>query len=238
MIVIAAGFIPLSPLFIASKNGYVEKQPVAQKNYCSEYWLKELQGRMGICTGRCDMTIEIQLKTALNTTQYNQSINQSINQSYLLIISCPFFKARTYRVSKKSWTILKTHSLLQMLKLSTIFSNTGLYPPQKAVLNIPFGCCDTQFWLHVSEREKNIFFGWCMSFYIPCIHVFNPFPNKPWFLRVCSTSLLKSQREKEKLLVMSNFSFSHSVFYPFEEHSFIFIKFKIVVCKLFQFGRV
>ena len=45
--------------------------------------------------------------------------------------------------------------------------------------------------------------------------VFNPFPNKPWFLRVCSTSLLKTLWEKEKLLVMSNFSFTHSVFYPF-----------------------
>ena len=44
---------------------------------------------------------------------------------------------------------------------------------------------------------------------------FNPFPNKPWFLRVYSTSLLKTQREKEKLLVTSNFSFSHSVFCPF-----------------------
>ena len=69
----------------------------------------------------------------------------------------------------------------------------------------------------------------------PCI---NPFPNKPWFLRVCRTSLLKTQLEKEKLLITSNFSFSHSVFYPFGELSNIFIKFKIVVCKLFQFGRV
>ena len=43
--------------------------------------------------------------------------------------------------------------------------------------------------------------------------------------------------EKEKLLVTSNFSFSHSVFYSFGEISAIFIKFKIVVCKLFQFGR-
>ena len=51
-------------------------------------------------------------------------------------------------------------------------------------------------------------------------------------------SLLKTLWEKEKLLVMSNFSFSHSVFYPFEELYSIFIKFKIVVCKLFQFGRV
>ena len=67
---------------------------------------------------------------------------------------------------------------------------------------------------------------------------FNPFPNKPWFLRVCSTSLLKTLWEKEKLLVTSNFSFSHSVFFPFRELPVIFIKFEIVVCKLFQFGRV
>ena len=40
----------------------------------------------------------------------------------------------------------------------------------------------------------------------------NPFPNKPWFLRVCSTSLLKTLWKKEKLLVTSNFSFPHSVF--------------------------
>ena len=44
--------------------------------------------------------------------------------------------------------------------------------------------------------------------------------------------------EKEKLLVMSNFSFSHSVFYPFEELSAIFNKLEIVICKLFQFGWV
>ena len=43
---------------------------------------------------------------------------------------------------------------------------------------------------------------------------FNPFQNKPLFLHVCSTSLLKTLRENEKLLVKSNFSFSHSVFYP------------------------
>ena len=66
----------------------------------------------------------------------------------------------------------------------------------------------------------------------------NPFPNKPWFLRACSTSLLKTLWEKKKLLVTSNFFFSHSVFYPFRELSTIFIKFKIVICKLFAFGRV
>ena len=68
--------------------------------------------------------------------------------------------------------------------------------------------------------------------------IFNPFPNKPWFLLVCSINLLKTLREKEKLLVTSNFSFSHSVFYPFSELSAIFITFEIVICKLFDFGRV
>ena len=76
-----------------------------------------------------------------------------------------------------------------------------------------------------------------LQFYLFVLY-FNPFPKKPWFLRVCSISLLKTLWEKEKLLVTSNFSFSHSVFYLFKEHSAIFIKFEIVVCKLFQFGRV
>ena len=60
----------------------------------------------------------------------------------------------------------------------------------------------------------------------------NPSPHKPWFIRVCSTSLLKTLWEKEKLLVMSNFSFSHSVFYPFGELPLILITFEIVICKL------
>ena len=60
---------------------------------------------------------------------------------------------------------------------------------------------------------------------------FNPFPNKPWFLRFRSTSLLKTQRGKGDIA-------RNSVFFPFGELSAIFIKFEIVVCKLFQFGRV
>ena len=67
---------------------------------------------------------------------------------------------------------------------------------------------------------------------------FNPFPNKPCFLRVCSTSPVKTLWVKEKLLVTSNFSFSHSVFYLFAELSVIFFKFEFVVCKPFLFGPV
>ena len=66
----------------------------------------------------------------------------------------------------------------------------------------------------------------------------NPFPNKPRFSRACSTNLLKILWEKEKLVTVSNFSFSHSVFYLSGELSAVFIVFKIVVCKLFPFGRV
>ena len=53
-------------------------------------------------------------------------------------------------------------------------------------------------------------------------HDFNPFPNKPWYQRVCRRRLSKTPWEKEKLLVTSNFSFSHSVFYPFGKLSAIF----------------
>ena len=65
----------------------------------------------------------------------------------------------------------------------------------------------------------------------------NSFPNKPWFLLICSTSLLKTLWEKEKLLITSNFSFLLSVFNPFGELSAFHIKFKFVFCKLFQFGK-
>ena len=51
-------------------NGYVGKQPVAWKEYCGEYWLKELQESRDKCTGCHDIT-EILLKIALNTIQSN-----------------------------------------------------------------------------------------------------------------------------------------------------------------------
>ena len=64
-----------------------------------------------------------------------------------------------------------------------------------------------------------------------------PFIKQAIVLRVCCSSLLKTQWEKEKLLITSNFSFFHGVFYMFDELSAIFIEFELV-CKLFQFGRV
>ena len=47
----------------------------------------------------------------------------------------------------------------------------------------------------------------------------------------------KHRKEKEKFLVKS-FSFLHSVFYLFRELSAIFIRFKLVVSNIFQFGSL
>ena len=68
-----------------------------------------------------------------------------------------------------------------------------------------------------------------------CVVKSYPLPKQALFLGVCCTILLKTLWENEKLLVMSNFSFSHSVLYLLVELSFIFIKLEIVVRKLFQF---
>ena len=59
-------------------NGYVGKQPVAWKEYCTENWIKELKEIMDRCTGCCNVT-EILLKMVLNT---NHSIN---SQSHRVI---------------------------------------------------------------------------------------------------------------------------------------------------------
>ena len=59
---------------------------------------------------------------------------------------------------------------------------------------------------------------------------FNPFPNKPWFLRVFRRNLLKTRGGgggDEKLLVTSNFFLSPQCFLPIWEISAISIKFKI-----------
>ena len=110
----------------------------------------------------------------------------------------------------------------------------------KVSLLIPVGPCVTCPVSQISNlqnlRNATCWFdSWTGHFFFPRV---NPFPNNPWFSRVCSISLLKTLWNKEKLLVSSNFSFSHSVFYPFEELNAIFSNIKIVVCKPSQLGRV
>ena len=50
-------------------------------------------------------------------------------------------------------------------------------------------------------------------------------------------SVLKTLLEKDKLLIIINFPFSHIVFCPIELCA-IYINFKSIVCKLFKYGRV
>ena len=51
-------------------------------------------------------------------------------------------------------------------------------------------------------------------------------------------SLLKTYREKEKMLVTNIFSFSHNVFYPSQNEFQIVSQIYFVVCKCSEFGHV
>ena len=53
---------------------YVGKKPVDRKEHCAQYWLKEIQESMDICTDYRDIA-EIMLK--------HHTINQSINRTIL-----------------------------------------------------------------------------------------------------------------------------------------------------------
>ena len=89
---------------------------------------------------------------------------------------------------------------------------------------------NVQFWL-LDPFTKNSkvykLIAWCLTLS----------QTSPGFY-MSAVQVLKTLWEKEKLLIKSNFSFSHCVFYLFEELSAILINLEIVVCKLFQFGRV
>ena len=93
-------------------------------------------------------------------------------------------------------------------------------------------------WIFFRQRQSKT--------YMPLIYRNVAIRKKDWTLShtdpafyVSSVELfLKTLWEKEKLLVISNFSFYHSVFYHFGDLPAIFIKFEIVICKLFQIGRV
>ena len=67
----------------------------------------------------------------------------------------------------------------------------------------------------VNLEYRLVFSPFATKFYKPFskLTLFQTSPGFYW--RVCSTSLLKTLRAKDKLLLTSNFSFSHIVFYPF-----------------------
>ena len=140
--------------------------------------------------------------------------NDSIDESEGRIrVTAFFYFSKAFFETKRGWvcTVLVKFPEVIERYIRVIYQWLVINPPSNPVCNINQG--DIPFNLTFSQTSHGL-------------------------LRVFCTSLLKTLWEKEKLLVTSNFSFSHSVFYPFEELSCIFIKFGIVVCKLFQFGRI
>ena len=45
----------------------------------------------------------------------------------------------------------------------------------------------------IACKKQFLLFSQCFQPYVVFTFHFNPFPNTPWFLPVCSTSLLKKQ---------------------------------------------
>ena len=60
--------------------------------------------------------------------------------------------------------------------------------------------CTKEFLLDQTQSIPSII-SFFHNDFLECERVINPFPNKPWFLRVCSSSLFKTLWEKEKLLI-------------------------------------
>ena len=84
-------------------------------------------------------------------------------------------------------------------------------------------------WLLIWDRytPENVVKGFTVTF--------QPFPNKPWFLRVCCKKSFENTVRKGEIGHNEQFLlFPQRFSTPFEELSAMTIKFKIVVCKLFE----
>ena len=132
----------------------------------------------------------------------------ALNGQFLLFLQCFLFFQRTFTFFKLYIVICKLFQFGKSLKFVVwervkVKDNKQEGQDGPGSLTWIFERTIANFLLFLSEKnfKKN--------------SLLTLFPNKPWFLRVCSTSLLKTLWEKEKLLVMSNFSFSHSVFYHY-----------------------
>ena len=103
-------------------------------------------------------------------------------------------KRQDLLLQQKYMCCLLTRKSLEFYHLFTF----GSYSYSK---NWKKNCCKSNlFRIHrISDRTRNCYSMWL-----------KPFRNKPWFIPVYSTSLFKTLLVKEKLLLASNFSFSHS----------------------------
>ena len=100
-----------------------------------------------------------------------------------------------------------------------VWPSTGLNVPLRSVFLLLSFCTQMPFYavqsplqtswqvqavqLFLPARSGDMSLNICLN---GITNLFNPFPNKPWFLRASRTCLLKTLWEKEKLLVLSIFS--------------------------------
>ena len=101
---------------------------------------------------------------------------------------------------------------------STLSKNCSSFEPKSNLRSLGAGCLEL-------EKSLSLKFLGRVSFYSVI------FLKKSPSFYMSSVCLLKTLWKKEKLLIMSTF-------YSFTKLSTILIKYEIVVCKLFQFGRV
>ena len=88
-------------------------------------------------------------------------------------------------------------------------------------------CRITTFCLFPIMFSKGVFLG-----------SFNLFPNKPWFLHVCSTNILKTLLGKGAISCKEQVLLFPQCFLPFQKTFCHFIKFTIVICELFKFEEL
>ena len=137
-----------------------------------------------------------------------------------LVRNCLFFlNPSLYILILTHWKKSFMKTLWKKVKLHKMSNFTLFHKVFYAI------CILKSFKSHISVVICSFFeFGtvskWCIGEWVKWNtlndpRLFNPFPHNDTFWRLWKTSLLKTLWEKEKLLVTSNFSFSHSVFYRF-----------------------
>ena len=124
-----------------------------------------------------------------------------VGKRVITLDSVNFIILNNHMTIEINWIVMTgNHTCLNFLMHPNIAVLTSVPCEMATSLMLFFDICQNLHWL------RKIIVIWKND-------QLNPFPNNPWFLRVCSTSLLKTLWEKEKLLITSNSSFSHSVFY-------------------------
>ena len=152
--------------------------------------------------------------------------------SHIVVVSAPIHAFLEFFLPLLHTIFCPSHWLLYSIAIVETMNSCerGMNPVTMTIIH-PW----KEYWQSRGLNQRPSVLKWCMLLTeLKVSAKFNPFPNKPWFSCVCSTSLLKTLWEKEKLLVRAISPFPTA----FSTLSTIFSYFKIVVSKLFQFGRV